>query len=128
MEMAKPPVPKSHSDCRCSFVCAGQAGCIACWIYDRGRCLYQCYTPAGEPVYTVLAADEVVEKVGLDGHVDLRMRNASLGEVGRLLARVTDARIYVPADRIDERQDLYLEDASLDTVVRELGLMAVERP
>ncbi len=45
-----------------------------------------------------------------------------------LLADVADAEIFVPADRIDERRELYLDNVSLDTVIRELGLMAVVRP
>ena len=45
-----------------------------------------------------------------------------------LLAEIVDAQIYVPADRIDEQRTLYLREVSVETVVRELGLMAVVRP
>jgi len=69
----------------------------------------------------------VDNKVGLDRRVNLDMRGASLGEVGSLLAETADAEIYVPAHRIDERRDLYLEDISLETVVRQLGLLALVR-
>jgi hypothetical protein len=58
----------------------------------------------------------------------LNLRGASLGEVARLLAGIVDAEIFVPAHRLDERRELYLKGVSLDTVVRELGLMAVFRP
>jgi hypothetical protein len=56
------------------------------------------------------------------------MRDASFGKAGKLLAAIADAEIYVPADRMDERRTLYLQGVSLETVVRELGLMAVVRP
>lgn len=36
--------------------------------------------------------------------------------------------IFVPAGRLDERRELYLKGVSLDTAVRELGLIAVVRP
>jgi hypothetical protein len=91
--------------------------------------MWQCYDSSGGDVYhpaTLLQADE--EKLELDRRVDLQMRSAPLGAVGKLLAGVTKAEIFVPAGRIDERLDLYLDDASLDEMVRELGLMAVERP
>jgi len=56
------------------------------------------------------------------------MRDASFAKAGKLLAEIADAEIYVPADRMDERRTLYLEEVSLETVVRKLGFMAVVRP
>jgi hypothetical protein len=70
----------------------------------------------------------IADKVGLDRRVNFDMHGASMGEVGSLLAETADAEIYVPAHRIDERRDLYLEDVSLDMVVRQLGLLALVRP
>ncbi len=64
--------------------------------------------------------------VSRDDVVDFDMRNASLGEAAQLLARNAYAEIFVPANRIDERRDMRLESVPLDTVLRELGLMAVE--
>jgi len=120
-------LPEGHGDCNCRFLCSGHPGCIACWVYDIARCVWQCYNPDGTNVYTAVTVAED-DKVGLDRRVDLRVNGVALGEVGKLLAELANADIYVPADRIDEPQDLYLEDASLDTAVRELNLMAVERP
>ena len=45
-----------------------------------------------------------------------------------VIAEITNAQVFVPADRLDERRTLYLEDVSLETAVRELELMAVVRP
>jgi hypothetical protein len=54
------------------------------------------------------------------------MRNASLAEAAQLLVFGTYAEVFVPASRIDERRDLHLESVPLGTVLRELGLTAVE--
>ena len=64
--------------------------------------------------------------VALDDVIDFDMRNASLGEAAQLLARGAYAEIFVPVNRIDERRDMRLESVPLDTVLRELGLMAGE--
>jgi hypothetical protein len=56
------------------------------------------------------------------------VHGASLGEASALIAEAVAAEIYVPAHRIDERRDLSFEDVSIETVVRELGLMAFARP
>jgi hypothetical protein len=69
-----------------------------------------------------------VTKAALDSRVDLDVRGASLAEVGSLVARIADAEIFVPAHQLNQRRELYLEGVSLDTVVRELGLIAVVRP
>jgi hypothetical protein len=49
-------------------------------------------------------------------------------KAGKLLAEIADAEIHVPADRMDERRTLHLEEVSLETVVRELEFMSVVRP
>jgi hypothetical protein len=67
-------------------------------------------------------------KAALDSRIDLNVRGATLAQVGRLLAGITECEIFVPATRIDERRDLYLQDVSLDAAVRELQLMALVRP
>ena len=64
--------------------------------------------------------------VALDDVIDFDMRNASLGEAAQLLARGAYAEIFVPVNRIDERRDMRFESVPLDTVLRELGLMAGE--
>jgi hypothetical protein len=61
-----------------------------------------------------------------DDLIDFEMRNASLGEAAQVLAKGAYAEIFVPANGLDERRDMRLESVPLDTVVRELGLMAVE--
>jgi hypothetical protein len=118
------------------------------FIYDypgspHGWCNFYCgrigdSIPPGDPPATGANVrrsydgpdpDEVGPKATLDQVVKLSTRGATLGAVGALLADVTDAEIYVPADRIDERQeDLYLEDVTLDAVIRSFRLMAVVRP
>jgi len=49
-----------------------------------------------------------------------------LAQAAQLVAQVSYAEIYVPVNRIVERRDMRLESVSLDAVVQELGLMAVE--
>lgn len=111
------------SECTCAAVCPDSEHCACAYIYADERdpndhCACICSDPFSEP--------EV--KSALDRRVNLDLRGASLGQVGGLLARIVDAEIFVPASRLDERCELYLHGVSLDTVVRELGLIAVVRP
>jgi hypothetical protein len=125
-----PPI-SGPRDCVCSIKCDGCATCIAIAILDEKICRIYCTgCPDDRRQVSAIGAENLAvdNKVGLDGRVNLDMRGASMGEVGSLLAETTDAEIYVPAHRIDERRDLYLEDVSLDTVVRQLGLLALVRP
>ncbi len=115
-----------HDQCNCRTLCPGAVECALVWIYDSGECHGYCETKV--PAATRDHGDAVVAKVALDSRIDLDVRGGSLGSVGRLIARVTEAQIFVPADRIDEQRTLYLSDVSLETVVRELDLMALVRP
>jgi hypothetical protein len=120
-------------DCVCSNVCPGCATCAAIAILDEKICRIYCTgcpaTATRREVSAIGAENLAVDnKVGLDRRVNFDMHGASMGEVGSLLAETADAEIYVPAHRIDERRDLYLEDVSLDMVVRQLGLLALVRP
>jgi hypothetical protein len=65
-------------------------------------------------------------RITLERRVAVEMRDASLSEVASLIDRIAAARIYVPADRLEERRTLRLEDVSLAAAVRELELMAVD--
>jgi hypothetical protein len=91
-----------------------------------GLCGYHCSDAVAKARHH--DRDTAPEKVALDDHVNMEMHDASLGEAGKLIAEVAEAKIFVPADRIDERRDLYLQDVALEAVIRELGLMHVVRP
>jgi len=113
------------NECTCAAVCPDSDQCACLYTYaderdpnDHCACICSVVNPFSEPQV----------KSALDRRVDLNMRGASLGEVGGLLAGIVEAEIFVPARRLDERRELYLKDVSLDTVVRELGLIAVVRP
>ena len=108
-------------NCNCANVCPDYDHCGCVYIYEEGHCHCLC-GPRG------VTAPELVTKAALDSRVDLDVRGASLAEVGSLLARIADAEIFVPAHQLHQRRELYLEGVSLDTVVRELGLIAVVRP
>lgn len=109
-----------QSDCTCEHMCPGAVECAAVYIYDENVCHGYCVN--------VEAAEPATHRTALDGRIDLEVRGASLAQVGRLLAGVTDAEIFVPASRVDERRDVYLQNVSLDAAVRELHLMALVRP
>jgi hypothetical protein len=72
-----------------------------------------------------MVAEPVFLKASLDSRVNVRMNGAALGDAARLLSDFAEAEIYVPAARLEERHEMYLMDVSLDTVIKELGLMAV---
>ena len=117
--------------CSCADVCAGKAHCACLFVYGvpepRTNCTCICGNGAAAE-WVRRPGDERAGRATLDAVVRLDVRAASLREIGMLLADVADAEIFVPADRIDERRELYLDNVSLDTVIRELGLMAVVRP
>src|SRR5436190_6185810 len=113
-----------HEQCNCQGLCPDAVECALVWVYDTGECHGYCETKA--PAATRDHGDEVVAKVALDSRIDLDVRGASLGSVGRLIATITEAQIFVPADRIGEQRTLYLTDVSLDAAVKELELMAIE--
>ena len=109
-----------QSNCTCEKMCPDAIECACVYIYDEDACHGYCVTVAPPEPATLKAA--------LDSRVDLNVRGATLAQVGRLLAGITDAEIFVPAGRVEERRDLYLENVSLDAAVRELQLMALVRP
>ena len=109
-----------QSDCNCETMCPGAVECACVYIYDEDVCHGYCINKAPPAPATLKAA--------LDSRIDLNVRGATLAQVGRLLAGITECEIFVPATRIDERRDLYLQDVSLDAAVRELQLMALVRP
>jgi len=113
-------------DCSCDGICQGYAHCVCLFDHKTGLCGYYCSDPVAKARNS--ERDGAAEKVALDSRVNVDMRDALLGEAGKLLAEIADAEIYVPADRMDERRTLDLKEVSLETVVRELGLMAVVRP
>jgi hypothetical protein len=95
------------------------------WIYDEQICHGFCTD-------TVQAAwrsgeHEAHARITLEHRVAVEMRDASLSELASVIGRIADARIYVPADRLEERLTLRLKDVSLAAAVRELDLMAVDR-
>ena len=92
------------------------------YIYDENVGHGYCTSKAPPAPATLKAAlDSPID-------IDLNVRGATLAQVGRLLASITECEISIPATRIDERRDLYLQDVSLDAAVRELQLMALARP
>ena len=113
-------------ECTCASICPDYAHCICIDVPSTGQCHFYCEGHAA--LAKREDETEVGEKVSLDCRVKVDMRGASLGDVGKLVAKIANAHIYVPADRIDELRDLYLPEVSLEAVVQELGLMAVGRP
>ena|SRR5215470_6685808 len=113
-------------DCTCANLCPDSADCICIFIEAKGEEEAECWVLCSE----VRSSDgrRPAKTVALDSRVNLDMRDASFGKAGKLLAAIADADICVPADRMDERRTLYLQGVSLETVIRELGLMAVVRP
>ena len=115
------------SECSCAVVCPGDDQCACLYTYaDERDPNDHCACICGGPLAASFSEPEV--KSALDRRVDLDLRGASLADVGGLLDGIVDAEIFVPAGRLDERRELYLKGVSLDTVVRELGLIAVVRP
>jgi hypothetical protein len=112
--------------CNCAEACRGYAHCVVVWIYDERICHGFCTDTAQAATRT--GEHEAHARITLEHRVAVEMRDASLSDVASLIARIADARIYVPADRLEERRTLRLEDVSLATAVRELDLMAVDRP
>ena len=108
-----------QSDCICEKQCPGAIECACVYTYDNNECHGYCIDAVPK---------SKTMKVALDSRIDLNLRGASLGLVGKLLADVADADIYVPGSRIDEKRDLYLEDVTLDSAIRELQLLAMIRP
>ena len=129
------PSMSGARDCTCENHCPAYDHCICLYDYELGVCRVRCNDNVAE-VKTLAVSDaggdegakQVNRKSALGNHVKLEMHDASLGDVSRLLAETIDAEIFVPADRLDERRDMYKDDVSLETLVRELGLMAVLRP
>ena len=121
------------AQCTCAIQCPDYAHCICIYNQETGFCRVLCNDDAKG--LKMLAMDSsgdqvdvaLVVKAPLSARVNLAMRDAALGDAARLLAEFADAEIYAPAHQLDERRDMYLEDVSLDTVIRELKLMAVVR-
>jgi hypothetical protein len=112
--------------CNCAQACPGYAHCSVVWIYDEQVCHGFCTDTAQTATRTGEHAAHA--RITLEHRVAVEMRDASLTEVASVIDRIADARIYVPADRLQERRTLRLEDVSLATAVQELELMAVDRP
>src|SRR5256885_17165441 len=112
----------AQAPCTCEDRCPDCQTCMVWLIHDEGVCHGFCTGCAAEAPPSLA---EVTRRFPLDSLVDVEMRGVSLGEAARLFAAGADAEIYVPAHRLDERRDLYLKAVSLDTVLRELGLIAV---
>ena len=111
--------------CSCDGICSGYAHCIAIYVPSAHYCRVYCTDPAKK---AKSHADGTVQRVSLESGVRVEMHDASLGEVGELLAEIANADIYVPADRIHERRTMKPQKVSLESIVRELDLMAVVRP
>ena len=110
--------------CDCDSECPGCLSCAVMLVHDpHGWCESFCGNCPEPLPHTIKGSRRPVMS---DDLIDFDMRNASLGEAAQLLARGAYSEIFVPANRIDERRDLRLESVRLDTVLRELGLMAVE--
>jgi hypothetical protein len=113
----------ANVQCLCENACPDSARCICMFSHGSGNCYCFC---DGKVSFATEPPDRT-QKVALDSRFNVDMRGASLGDAGKLLADIANAEIYVPADRIDEQQNLNLQDVSLETLVRQLQLMAVVR-
>ena len=114
----------ANVQCMCANFCSGSAPCICMFSHASGNC----YCCCDGKVPLAMEPPDRTQKVALDRGVNVDMRGASLGEAGKLLADIANAEIYVPAERIDEQRMMNLQEVSLETVVRELGLMASYDP
>ena len=111
--------------CNCDELCSDYAHCACLLAPNPGHGGY-CHCLCDDPDKKAKSHKEgKVQSLSLDDNVSLEMRDASLGEVGKLIAEVANADIYVPAHRVDERRNLSLREVSIETVVQELDLMAV---
>ena len=111
----------SCDECTCANKCPDYAHCGCICDVKTGACGYHCSDQVAKrkPVlYEAL-------KASIDSRVNVRMSGVTLAEAAKVLAGLEDAEVFVPASRLDERRDLYLDDVPLETVVRELSLMAV---
>ena len=87
------------------------------YIYEENRCACTCQNRPGPlPL-------EVQAQFRLDAMVNFDLRGASLSEVGSLLADLVDADLYVPAHRLEESQEFFLEAVPLQTVISALGML-----
>ncbi len=109
--------------CTCEAHCPDCLTCMVWLIHDEGVCHGNC-TGCTEKEPPSLAA--ATRRFPLDSLVDVEIRGVPLGEAAKLLAQGADAEILVPAHRLDEPRDMYLKSVSLDTVLRELGLVTVD--
>jgi hypothetical protein len=115
-------------DCTCANVCPEYAHCICIADLEAHICRIYCTDEviAVKQVFPVNGEEaDAAARMPLDRRVNLDVRGASLGEAGTLIAAIADAQIYVPAGRLDERREISLRDVTLETVVRELELMAI---
>jgi hypothetical protein len=108
-------------DCNCDLMCPGVSPCICLVIYSdetgkHGTC--ECWCSGG------VAEDR---RYGLDQIVDFNLRAAPLGRVGFVLASKCTADIYIPALDLDKPMTLWLKRVTLETAIREAGLMALDR-
>jgi hypothetical protein len=108
-------------DCNCAQVCPDYGHCACMYIYEEDRCFCTCQDRPGP----LMVQPQFPTR--LDDTVNFDLRGASLAEVGSLLADVVDADLYVPAHRLEERQEFFLEAVPLQMVISALGMIAVPR-
>ena len=112
----------SCDECTCANKCPDYAHCGCICDVKTGACGYHCSDDVAAAMKPALSR---ALKASMNSRVNVRMSGVTLAEAAKVLAGLEDAEIFVPASRLDERRDLYLDDVPLDTVVRELSLMAV---
>ena len=142
--------------CNCSTHCdplhTGHGWpCICIYIYDEHRCICQCsdnppFEPhavvlktlradASEygddpetPVYVHAVPTEAAtrRRLALEAKVDLCVTNATVGDIGALLASLSLADIAIPAARVTSNLSMTLEAVPLGTALGRVGLVVLE--
>jgi hypothetical protein len=113
--------------CTCAAQCPDYKHCACILIVEdpeegkEGHCRCSCRDTPG-------ASAPLARKATLDSRVALDVRGATVGTVARLVASLTDAEILVPALAIDRELQLYMEETTLGSALREVGLIVRELP
>jgi hypothetical protein len=115
-------VPHTPGNCNCALWCPDYDDCACMYTYGSGggcRCICEDHPGPAEV--------EAQFPTRLDDMVNFDLRGASLTKVGSFLADFVDADLYVPAHRLEERQEFFLEAVPLQMVISALGMIAVPR-
>ena len=111
--------------CNCDNDCPDLPHCICILIHDEHRCICDCWgdDPIVVPADAGQKPGEGDRKFSRDTIVNLTARNATLGRVAAQLARIVTDDVLVSALELDKPIALSLNKVTLDTAIREIGLV-----